>query len=178
MLGVYIMKAMNTHFYSEADTEIGRLCIACSAGGITAICPAAARRKEFGERYAKRFGVAPEPGEIPESYRRAVVRAAAGCDYDPVAVDLSGLTAFQLKVLKTLQQVPRGQVRTYSWLARKVGKPAAARAVGNAMARNPIPLLLPCHRIVPASGGVGNYGLGIPHKRELLQREGVDLSRL
>jgi len=172
------MKAMNTHFYSEADTEIGRLCIACSAGGITAICPAAARRKELGERYAKRFGVAPEPGEIPESYRRAVVRAAAGCDYDPVAVDLSGLTAFQLKVLKTLQQVPRGQVRTYSWLARKVGKPAAARAVGNAMARNPIPLLLPCHRIVPASGGVGNYGLGIPHKRELLQREGVDLSRL
>jgi len=178
VLGVYIMKAMNTHFYSEADTEIGRLCIACSAGGITAICPAAARRKELGERYAKRFGVAPEPGEIPESYRRAVVRAAAGCDYDPVAVDLSGLTAFQLKVLKTLQQVPRGQVRTYSWLARKVGKPAAARAVGNAMARNPIPLLLPCHRIVPASGGVGNYGLGIPHKRELLQREGVDLSRL
>jgi methylated-DNA-[protein]-cysteine S-methyltransferase len=172
------MEAMNAHNYSEVDTEIGRLCIACSAKGITAICPVAACKKEFGERYAKRFGVSPEPGEIPESFRRAVMQAAAGRDYDPVAVDLSGLSAFQSKVLKALQQVPRGQVRTYSWLARKVGKPAAARAVGNAMALNPIPLLLPCHRIVPASGGVGNYGLGIPHKRELLQREGVDLDQL
>ncbi len=172
------MEAMNTHYYSEVDTEIGRLCIACGARGITVICTVAARKKEFGDRYAKRFGVAPEQGQIPESFRRAVIQAAAGRDYDPVAVDLSGLSAFQLKVLKTLQQVPRGQVRTYSWLAQRVGRPAAARAVGNTMARNPIPLLIPCHRIVPASGGVGNYGLGIPRKRELLQREGVHLDQL
>jgi methylated-DNA-[protein]-cysteine S-methyltransferase len=64
-------------------------------------------------------------------------------------------------------------VQTYAWLARKAGRPRAARAVGNTMARNPIPILIPCHRVVPAAGGIGNYGLGAAVKRALLKREGV-----
>jgi methylated-DNA-[protein]-cysteine S-methyltransferase len=70
-------------------------------------------------------------------------------------------------------KVPRGTVRTYSWLARRVGTPKAARAVGNAMARNPVPFIIPCHRIVPESGGVGNYGYGPKLKRRLLMLEGA-----
>lgn len=177
-LGVYIMESMNTHTYSEIDTVIGRLRIACSARGITTINLADDSRREFETRYGKRFGVAPEPGNIPEPFKRAVINAAAGRAYATVPIDLTGTSAFQLKVLKTLQRVPRGKVQTYSWLAQKVGKPAAARAVGNTMARNPVPLLIPCHRVVPASGGVGNYGLGKAVKRELLQREGVSVEQL
>jgi methylated-DNA-[protein]-cysteine S-methyltransferase len=107
-----------------------------------------------------------------------VMEAAAGRAFNPVPLDLSSFSAFQQKVLKILQQVPRGEVRTYGWLARKAGRPKAARAVGNAMASNPIPFLIPCHRVVPAAGGVGNYGLGSRLKRELLQREGVDVDQL
>ncbi|MEJ2110813.1 MAG: MGMT family protein, partial [Acidobacteriota bacterium] len=72
-------------------------------------------------------------------------------------------------------KIPAGKTQTYAWLARRSGYPNAARAVGNVMAGNPVPFLLPCHRIVPASGGIGNYGLGKELKRKLLRREGVDL---
>jgi O-6-methylguanine DNA methyltransferase len=80
-------------------------------------------------------------------------------------------------VLKTLLKVPPGEVRSYSWLARRAGFPNAARAVGSVMARNPVPFILPCHRIVPASGGIGNYGLGKELKRELLMREGFGIKK-
>ena len=72
-------------------------------------------------------------------------------------------------------RIPRGEVRTYGELAAIVGRPRAARAVGTAMARNPVPLLVPCHRVVPSSGGVGNYGFGSDLKAKLLAGEGVVL---
>jgi O-6-methylguanine DNA methyltransferase len=175
---VYIMSSMNIHCYSEIDSKIGRLRIACSPKGIAAICLASGSRAEFENGYCRRFGIKPEQGKIPEPFKRAVANAAAGLEYDPVPIDLTGLSEFQLKVLKTLRHVRRGKVQTYSWLAHKVGNPKAARAVGNTMARNPVPLLVPCHRVVPVSGGTGNYGLGKARKQELLQREGVAIGKL
>ena len=86
---------------------------------------------------------------------------------------MTGLTTFQQKILRLLQTIPRGEVRTYAWLARKAGRPRAARAVGNVMAGNPVPWLLPCHRVVPSQGGVGNYAFGSKMKRDLLHREGA-----
>jgi methylated-DNA-[protein]-cysteine S-methyltransferase len=166
------------HYYAEVETEAGKLWIGWSVDGIAMIRLAEETAAAFENAYRKLFGVQPKQGRVPERYKRAVVKAAAGRTFDPVPIDLSGLSKFQLKVLKELQKVPRGEVRTYSWLARKVGRPLAARAVGNAMARNPVPFLIPCHRVVPASGGIGNFGLGIARKRELLQREGVPVELL
>jgi O-6-methylguanine DNA methyltransferase len=166
------------HWYSEVETESGRLRVACSMKGITVVCLAEGPPVAFENAYQKRLGVRPQKGKLPESYRHAVVEAAAGRAFDPVPIDLPELPEFQRKVLKILQQVPRGEVRTYAWLARKAGRPKAARAVGNTMARNPVPFLIPCHRVVPAAGGVGNYGLGSALKRELLEREGVALEEL
>jgi methylated-DNA-[protein]-cysteine S-methyltransferase len=166
------------HRYSEVETEIGRFRVACSPKGIAMIGLAEGSRTAFETAYRKRLGVQPQQGKIPEAYKRAVIKAAAGRAYSPVPIDLSGLSEFQLKVLKMLQRVPRGEVQTYAELARKAGKPGAARAVGNTMARNPVPILIPCHRVVPASGGTGNYGLGKARKRELLQREGAAGVRL
>jgi len=166
------------HCYSEVETDMGRLRVACSPKGVAMVSLAKQSLQEFEKAYRKRFGVMPQPSPIPGRFKSAVVKAAAGRHYESVPVDLSGLTGFQLQVLKELQKVPRGTVQTYAWLARKVGRPQAARAVGNTMARNPIPFLVPCHRVVPASGGVGNFGLGVERKRALLQREGVPSDRL
>ncbi|HEY8345917.1 MAG TPA: methylated-DNA--[protein]-cysteine S-methyltransferase [Symbiobacteriaceae bacterium] len=96
-----------------------------------------------------------------------------------VPLDVSRLTPFQQEVLAKTRLIPRGTVRPYRWLAREVGRPGACRAVGNVMARNPIPLLIPCHRVVTASGALGQYGMGGPAvKARLLAMEGVDVARL
>ena len=164
--------------YSKVETETGKFWVACGPDGITMIHPAKQSATTFESMHLRLTGVKPERGDIPASCIHAVRQAAAGRAFDAVPMDISGLTGFQRKVLKALQQVPRGEVRTYAWLARRVGRPKAARAVGNAMARNPIPILIPCHRVVPSTGGTGNYGLGKEMKRDLLRREGVRVEEL
>ena len=161
------------HSYFKVTTDLGEFRVACSSLGITAIRPAAESPSAFEAAYRKRFGVRPLRGEIPDAYKKALRAALAGRQAPPAAIDWSGFTRFQRKVLKELLKVPAGKVRSYSWLARRAGFPKASRAVGNVMAGNPIPFLIPCHRIVPASGGVGNYGLGKELKRKLLLREGA-----
>jgi O-6-methylguanine DNA methyltransferase len=166
------------HKYSDVATKIGKLRVACNSKGITMIASAKEPIAAFTDIYRKRLGLPPQKGKIPEAFNRAVIKAASGREFKPVPFDLSYLSDFQQKVLRALQQVPRGKVKTYGWLAQKAGRPGAARAVGNIMAQNPVPLLIPCHRVVPATGGVGKYGLGNSLKRELLKSEGVDVDRL
>jgi methylated-DNA-[protein]-cysteine S-methyltransferase len=88
-----------------------------------------------------------------------------------LSVDLSLTSAWGQRVLEATARVPAGQVTTYGALAAKVGKPTAARAVGNAVATNPVAIVVPCHRVVPAGGGVGNYGGGPERKAFLLELE-------
>ncbi len=85
--------------------------------------------------------------------------------------DLRGLTAFTHAVLKAATKIPYGEVRSYGWLAQRLGNPRAARAVGNALARNPIPIIIPCHRVVRSNGNLGGYALGTALKKRLLKLE-------
>ena len=80
---------------------------------------------------------------------------------------------FQQAVLRATARIPRGQVRTYGQIAAQLGKPGAARAVGNALAANPFPLAIPCHRVVRAGGQLGGFGGGSALKRALLDLEGA-----
>jgi methylated-DNA-[protein]-cysteine S-methyltransferase len=80
-------------------------------------------------------------------------------------------TDFERQVWFALKEVPYGETRTYKWLAEKVGKPAACRAVGQALSRNPIPIILPCHRIIESGGSIGGYSEGVDIKRRLLEIE-------
>jgi methylated-DNA-[protein]-cysteine S-methyltransferase len=82
---------------------------------------------------------------------------------------------FHEEVLRELARVPYGRVDTYGHLASLVGRPRAARAIGTVMNRNPIPIVLPCHRIIGASGSLTGYGGGLPAKRLLLELEGATL---
>jgi O-6-methylguanine DNA methyltransferase len=90
-------------------------------------------------------------------------------------VDLRAVTSFQREVLLAACQIPRGQVRTYADVARQIGRPKAARAVGQALASNPVPIVVPCHRVLAADGSLRGYtgGGGLRTKRQLLKLEGV-----
>ena len=86
-------------------------------------------------------------------------------------LDLQG-TDFELRVWRAIAEVPFGQTRSYAEIARRVGAPRAFRAVGRAVGRNPIWLVIPCHRIVASDGGLGGYAGGLERKRRLLEHEG------
>src|SRR5262245_12567880 len=94
-----------------------------------------------------------------------------------VPVDFSGLGAFQRRVLSSASRVAFGEVVSYAALAASVGRPRAARAVGNALAANPVPIIVPCHRIVRSNGTWGHYGLGPALKTRLLGFECATVGR-
>ena len=85
--------------------------------------------------------------------------------------DLDGLPPFTRAVLKVTAQIPYGEVRSYRWIANKLGHPNAARAVGNALAKNPVPIIIPCHRVVRSDGSIGGFALGGRWKKRLLNLE-------
>lgn len=92
--------------------------------------------------------------------------------------DLGGLPPFTQAVLRIAARIPYGEVRSYGWIAARLGKPKASRAVGNALARNPIPILIPCHRVVRSDGSLGGYALGRSWKTKLLALEKAHKERL
>ncbi len=93
-------------------------------------------------------------------------------------VDISALTPFERSALYKAAEIPPGEVRSYGWIARELGAPNAARAVGQAMARNPIALFLPCHRVVDSNGALHNYVYGVEVKARILAMEGYSASRV
>lgn len=118
--------------------------------------------------------VPPRVARWHEQTTRAVRAVLAGQSprvWPPL--DLGAGTDFQRQVWTALQAIPRGQTVSYADLARSVGRPQAARAVGSACGANPIPVLIPCHRVLAAGGGLGGFTAGLPWKRKLLAREGV-----
>ena len=84
-------------------------------------------------------------------------------------------TVFQRKVWSIMRKIPYGETRPYKWIAKKIGKPSAARAVGNACGSNPLPIIQPCHRVVASGGKLGGFSGGLPLKRKLLMLEGITL---
>jgi methylated-DNA-[protein]-cysteine S-methyltransferase len=87
-------------------------------------------------------------------------------------LDLSRGTEFQRRVWNSCRSIPYGQTRNYGWIAAQIGKPGAARAVGNALHKNPVAVIIPCHRVV-AADGIGGFGHGLPTKKKLLALEGI-----
>jgi O-6-methylguanine DNA methyltransferase len=115
---------------------------------------------------------------MPESLRRRIERRLTG-ERVSVRLDLRGRADFEQAVWHKALEIPHGEVRPYGWIATEIGRPGAVRAVGSALGRNPVPLVVPCHRVVRTDGAIGQYSLGGPaNKRMLLESEGVDIARL
>lgn len=85
-------------------------------------------------------------------------------------------TAFEKRVFEAVSKIPPGQVRSYKWVARMAGSPFAHRAAGNALNKNPYPVIIPCHRVIKSDGSIGGYSRGLGLKKRLLKREGIDPS--
>ena len=95
----------------------------------------------------------------------------------PDKLDLSGATDFQRKVWETTRLIPYGETRSYAWVAEQIEKPGALRAVGQALGRNPLPIIVPCHRVVASNGKLGGFTGGIEVKKRLLYLEGAAVFR-
>jgi len=117
-------------------------------------------------------------GEAPAWLNRTLEQFFNTWRVDDQMVDIEDLTPFEQAALRAAARIPPGEVRSYSWVASQIGRPRAARAVGQVMARNPLPLLFPCHRVVDAQGELHNYGYGIEMKARLLKMEGYIARKL
>jgi methylated-DNA-[protein]-cysteine S-methyltransferase len=157
--------------YSLFDSPVGELLLAVSDRGL---CRVSFDGERELEDLARTFGARVLRSEGPvENARRELEEYFAGRRraFD-LPIDLTGLPLFQRSVLDELVRVPYGEVSTYGALAARVGKPRAARAVGGALNRNPVAIVVPCHRIVGASGSLTGYAGGLGRKRALLELEG------
>jgi methylated-DNA-[protein]-cysteine S-methyltransferase len=152
------------------ETPVGPLRLHVSDWGLTAL--------EFAEE-----GSAPQPEPAsPPSHLQPFIDAATRelaayfngtpTDFATLTLDPRG-TPFQLQVWQELRRIPRGQTISYKELARRVGNPKASRAVGQANGLNPLPLIIPCHRVINADGSLGGYSSGLDRKEWLLKHEGA-----
>src|SRR2546427_1142688 len=163
--------------YARFDTVIGAVFVAWNRSGVSAAARSNSAH-EFEEYFRAEVGRRPlRPGTPSPEMAHRITDELSG--KRTLRFDLRGLTEFEQAVLRKAREIPYGQVRPYSWVAREIGHPSAVRAVGTALANNPIPYFIPCHRVVRTDGQIGNYGGGGPEaKRAILTMEGVRLTRL
>lgn len=162
--------------YAHFDTVLGTVYVAWNGQGVSAASRSASAA-EFEAWFRKDVGRQLVAAAPPPDLATKIKDELQG--RHRLRFDLRGLTPFEQAVLRKTLQIPRGEVRPYGWVAREIGRPAAVRAVGTALANNPIPYLIPCHRVVRTDGQIGNYGGGGPEaKRSILTLEGVRLKRL
>jgi O-6-methylguanine DNA methyltransferase len=163
--------------YAIRESPIGPVYVAFNDRGISAV-EVADDPEQFEESFPERFGRPAVPAaEVPARLSARIDRAIAEGRPGDLAVDLNSVTDFQARVLRKAAEIPLGEVRPYGWVAREIGSPSAARAVGSALARNPVPLVVPCHRVVRSDGRFGEYSLGTAdNKPRLLEAEGLDVA--
>jgi O-6-methylguanine DNA methyltransferase len=157
-------------------TPIGKLWLAVSDLGLVAV-ESGLTQAEFEAYLIKRFRrpVQPDPPRVLEAARQIDRFLSALQHTFTLGIDWTVLRPFQLAVLQATCEIPYGETRTYKEIAERIGRPRAARAVGRAEATNPMPLVLPCHRVIGRDGKLHGYGLaeGVKTKEWLLKMEGA-----
>lgn len=163
-----------TVVYTVVDSPLGALLVAATERGVCKVTIGDSAREC--ERWLRaEFHAAVivrDDDALGEVVADVLSRLDGRTPASTLPLDVRG-TAFQRRVWEELQRIPAGETRTYGEVAEAIGAPRAARAVGSACGSNPVPVVVPCHRVVPASGGVGNYGLGPQRKRAILEKEGA-----
>lgn len=160
--------------FDVVDSPIGKLLVAATPAGLARIAFDPEPEHHL-ERLARAYGprVLRTQAFVDPVHRQLDEYFAGRRDAFEIDLDLRGAPEFARHVLDELARVPYGQTTTYGTLAARVGAPRAARAVGTIMNRNPIPIVLPCHRVVGANGSLTGYGGGLHVKEHLLRLEGA-----
>ncbi|HVA61850.1 MAG TPA: methylated-DNA--[protein]-cysteine S-methyltransferase [Mycobacteriales bacterium] len=157
---------------------VGDVFVASTERGIAYLRPATAvgdSAERFRAEFQDRQGRPLIPASRPPAGLIPALRTGAARG---LAYDLTGLSSFDRDVLAATLTIPSGQLRPYGWVAAEIGRPRAVRAVGSALGRNPVPLLIPCHRVTRSDGRPGDYLFGRSMKLSVLEAEGVDLPSL
>jgi len=165
--------------YTTLPSPIGPVYVAWNGRGVSTVA-VAGDPAAFESRFRAEVGRPIRPAaSVPAPLARALARRLAGERGVPIDLDLRNRTEFEQAVWSKAQEIPRGEVRPYGWIAAEIGRPKAVRAVGSALGHNPIPLVIPCHRVVRSDGLIGEYSLGGPsNKRTILAAEGLDPDEL
>lgn len=161
--------------WAELPSPLGLVGVAWNGLGISWV-DRADDPMEFEERFTAAVArPIHRVAQVPERIGAAVAARLAGDRRVRLDLDLRGHTDFEVAVWRKALEIPRGEVRPYGWIAAEIGRPKAVRAVGTALSHNPVPLVVPCHRVVRSDGTIGQYSLGGPEaKRTVLAAEGLD----
>ena len=161
-------------YYSVIETPLGWMLLVGKDGKVVETNLPKSSRDEA--EAAAPPGAEESAGEFGElAHRLRLYFDGERVDFSDIPVIFEGLGEFEERVLLETMKVPYGAVTTYGALATASGSPGAARAIGNAMRRNPLPIIVPCHRVLHSDGGIGGYSGGIDLKHRLLGLEGVIL---
>ena len=161
--------------YARIESPVGPLIVVWNGRGVSAV-DLAADDVGFEARHTVATGRAAYPAvALPDRLAGAIKRRLGGDRRVRIDLDLRGHSPFEQDVWRKALEIPRGEVRPYGWVAAEIGRPRAVRAVGTALGHNPVPLIVPCHRVVRTDGSIGQYSLGGPeNKRAILRAEGLD----
>ena len=161
--------------YFPLETPVGRIYVAYSRAGLEAVTRADTALDFEQQVHAWLDRTLHPAAEPPATLITALSQHLTGTSESSLRFNLSRLSEFERAVLLKALEIPRGEVRPYAWVAREIGSPKAVRAVGTALAHNPIPLFIPCHRVVRSDGTLGQYSMGGSDiKRAILTAEGLD----
>ncbi|MFN3975086.1 MAG: methylated-DNA--[protein]-cysteine S-methyltransferase [Dehalococcoidia bacterium] len=169
--------------YEAWESPLGKVLVAFWKGGVVRLALDVSE-EAFVEAVLRQCGATPRAGRLPLRLRRVVEVGLAGWaghgSNRPPSLNVAwlGVPPFQQRVLEVVTGIPWGQVRTYAWVAKEVGRPRAVRAVAQALAHNPVPLFIPCHRVVARDGSLQGYSMGVERKASLLKAEGVRVEDL
>lgn len=160
--------------WTEFETPFGATFVAATARGLLRVDWSVEDAGEAAEELTTEFplwGVRREPGELEDVMDELLAYFAGDRRSFDLSVDLTGLTPFQQSVLEATADIPFGETATYGQIAERLDKPNASRAVGSALGRNPVPIVVPCHRVVRSDGTLGGYTAGTGYKEQLLELE-------
>jgi O-6-methylguanine DNA methyltransferase len=180
---IKVQQSQKTVWYTAVDSPLGKIYLAASERGLVLVESGRSRGASLFLNELHKLYPAYSIDENPVPFLNIIQWLENYFSGKKVSISGSGIkfdfrsgTKFQQSVWKTLCRIPYGQVRSYKWIAEQIGNPKSVRAVGQANGRNPIPIIIPCHRVINADGTLGGYSGGIDLKKKLLGIEGVSIN--